>query len=320
MNSRFGERRSRDAGSCSEKTWTGFTLIELLVVITVIVLLAALLMPVLRSAREAGRRAVCMGHLRQMQLAWQTYAEDHGGFIVLGSAFQFLHSEAMGKPWLTDFPLGTPQNLAEAEAWMRTGALAPYVGDVKVYRCPSQCRYQTDRACDPRSLKAVQWYPPYGIVGPMNLLTPDIRAEWEAEFIKFHGPSRIPACITHLSQLSPPGASRRMVFLDTGYPSLAQLGIGAEYCIINPDIGPEKGWTRGGYGAPIHHSKGTCMSFADGHVEYWKWKDPRTVAWSQAWRDWFDGGGTKPEANPWVPQDPDNEDYIEFYRAIWGRD
>ncbi len=27
----------------------------------------------------------------------------------------------------------------------------------------------------------------------------------------------------------------------------------------------------------VRHSDGTCWSFADGHSEYWKWKDPRTV-------------------------------------------
>ncbi|MHC4511706.1 MAG: type II secretion system protein [Planctomycetota bacterium] len=37
----------------------GFTLIELLVVIAIIALLMALLMPVLRTAREQGKRAVC---------------------------------------------------------------------------------------------------------------------------------------------------------------------------------------------------------------------------------------------------------------------
>ena len=41
----------------------------------------------------------------------------------------------------------------------------------------------------------------------------------------------------------------------------------------------KQGWaTFGGTGPPIHHSNGTCTSFADGSVRYWKWKDPRTIA------------------------------------------
>ena len=27
----------------------------------------------------------------------------------------------------------------------------------------------------------------------------------------------------------------------------------------------------------VWHKRGTCMSFGDGHVEYWQWQDPRTL-------------------------------------------
>ncbi|MBP8305358.1 MAG: type II secretion system protein [Phycisphaerae bacterium] len=49
-----------------EESRTGFTLIELLVVITIIAIPMALLFPILREARETARRAVCLGHLRQV--------------------------------------------------------------------------------------------------------------------------------------------------------------------------------------------------------------------------------------------------------------
>jgi len=65
----------------------GFTLIELLVVIAVIALLMALLVPVLRSARELGQRTVCLSNLRQLTLAWLAYADQNDGNIVSGSAF-----------------------------------------------------------------------------------------------------------------------------------------------------------------------------------------------------------------------------------------
>ncbi len=55
----------------------GFTLIELLVVIGIILLLAAMLFPALRGAREQGRRAKCVNNLKQISAALHMYATDH---------------------------------------------------------------------------------------------------------------------------------------------------------------------------------------------------------------------------------------------------
>jgi prepilin-type N-terminal cleavage/methylation domain-containing protein len=52
----------------------GFTLIELLVVITIIAILAALLMPALKSAMDRARRTTCIGNLSQIAKAKEMYA------------------------------------------------------------------------------------------------------------------------------------------------------------------------------------------------------------------------------------------------------
>jgi len=205
---------------------------------------------------------------------------------------------------------------------MRTGALGSYVGNMGIYRCPARPKVPDTYPWGTKTEPSCQWLNVYGIVCPMNCFSPSMRADIVRRFNQYRGPSRIPVCITKLSQLSPPGPAGRMVFLDVGYHLAQDLGP-PDWRIMGSTVEPRSGWVQasggGGHGAPIHHSKGTCTSFADGHVQYWKWKDPRTVVWSQAWRDWWDSGGkgSYPTSPPFPP-DPDNEDYLEFYKAIWG--
>ena len=91
-----------------------FTLIELLVVIGIVALLAALLLPVLGRAKEAGRATACLSNLRQLGLALQLYVQDNQNRL----------------PVMYDAPAATP--LATVEI-----VLTNHLGSSKILRCPS---------------------------------------------------------------------------------------------------------------------------------------------------------------------------------------
>ena len=56
-----------------------FTLVELLLVCAIIAILASLLFPSLRRARNTARTSVCVSQVKQLSIAYATFRVDNGG-------------------------------------------------------------------------------------------------------------------------------------------------------------------------------------------------------------------------------------------------
>jgi|GEM_PF-100555 len=308
---------------------TGFTLIELLVVIAIIAVLVAILLPSLRMAREYGRRAVCLGNLRQLQIAWQTYADEHDGFIVSAHPWYIprIGWRNNGPEWLVsgwrvdEEPY--PKTPSEGDALMRTGALARYVGDVHVYRCPSCYRGTWPQGYGFPVAGGGPWLNSYCIVASMNLFCSEEWSVWDRNTRAKYPVGKTVLFVRRTSELTDPGPSSRMVFMDMGYGGATGGWMGP--AAWTTDTG-EWMWDWGELGdwgdvwmAAIRHSNGTCMSFADGHSEYWKWTDPGTIAWGQWWEQVI-RAGPQPQFPPQPSHEkPYNPDWARLSRAIWGR-
>lgn len=114
-----GRRRAPDsqAPGLAKPWWAfAFTLLELLIVISLIAALAALLLPLLGRAQEAGRAAACLGNLHQIGLGLQLYVQDNANHL----------------PVMRDRSLTTTNDLPSPDL-----VLSNYLGNVRVLRCPS---------------------------------------------------------------------------------------------------------------------------------------------------------------------------------------
>lgn len=60
---------------------SGFTLVELMVVIAILVMVASLLMPALKSARDRSKTVRCASSLRQIGAGFFGYLNDHNGYF-----------------------------------------------------------------------------------------------------------------------------------------------------------------------------------------------------------------------------------------------
>ena len=240
-----------------------FTLIELLVVIAVIAILAAMLLPVLSKAKDRVKTLACLNNLKQLELCWHLYLEDNNDLLVPNNSVAAVNSSgttgqnARGISWCLDTDARTeltPTNIIN-------GLLFQYNSSAAIYHCPAD--QSTLETADGQKLPDLRWrsYNMSQSVNGYPEFLPDDPALWYTWI-------NIPSW-KKFTQIRHPTPADLFIFIDENEDTIVDSQFG------NPPIGSifeQNVW----WDMPANrHNQGANLSFADGHVEHWKWNVPK---------------------------------------------
>lgn len=221
----------------------GFTLIELLVVIAIIAILASLLLPALSKAKAKSHRIACLNNQKQLQLCYLMYADENDDKLAPNPK----DPTTTNLGWI----LGKMRNGLATDPTntilLQQGLLFPYNRSTAIYRCPSGSTAGAEVAKRVRS---------YSINCYMN--GEDVGATHEGTT-----GYKVNKKTSDITNPKPPLA---FVFVDEHYNSIDDGHFG---------FSPEGGtW----YNLPsLWHDNGDVFAFADGHTEYFRWREAETL-------------------------------------------
>jgi prepilin-type N-terminal cleavage/methylation domain-containing protein/prepilin-type processing-associated H-X9-DG protein len=225
---------------------SAFTLIELLVVIAIIAILAAMLLPALSKAKGRAHGVACLNNTKQIMLGWMLYLGDNDDKIPPKIV-------SNGQDWTVNPDNTNSFKLVDSDP-ANGSLLGPYVKSPGVYKCPADV-FKSPLNPGPRVLSTAA----SASLGNKPTIVND--------------PSlgRTYFGATKLSQLIRPGAAMTFVTLDE-HPDSIDDAVFHTICGLS-----KSGAQFRNIPASYHYGGGCNFSFADGHSEIKKWKDPRTV-------------------------------------------
>jgi prepilin-type N-terminal cleavage/methylation domain-containing protein len=234
-----------------------FTLIELLVVIAIIAILAAMLLPALAKAKEAGNRSACASNMRQWGIALTMYLNDYAQDFPAAKIPNGTPDSPAGynedDPEWSDFPIfhaagqgdgvwynALPPYIASQPLWQIAANPTGFVLGKKIYDCPTAAE-------NPPQLGSNRVVFNYGMNYKGNYWLPGINysTNFSANMV-LH-----PSAFVFLSDVR--ANSSETPFYNT-----------------NPtnEIGPSHCWvTQLG----SRHTAGANLCFLDDHVSYYKY-------------------------------------------------
>jgi len=248
MNAVAGQRNSCCLGSrtalrsAKESARAAFTLVELLVVIGIIAVLASLLLPALSKGKARAQTIDCIDHLRQLQLCWQMYTHDNNGSLPPNNFVYFVTPNSTNPPAPGDDDVSWCRSIAPIDPnpiSAQTSLLFDYNQNPAIYHCPSDTSTVTGR---PDLLRNRS----YNMSNSIDLT--NYNNNYFSKETEIKAPTQL------------------FVFIDTDAdeitdPTFGVFPLGDFYQNNWLDIPADR-----------HNTRSCDLTFADGHVETWKWK------------------------------------------------